>query len=66
MKRSIEKELMMKTYFVKIEVDLEKNPTDTKNKIEYQLAQQGKALRWAITKIDTETQIAEIEAIVTR
>jgi hypothetical protein len=60
----------MQTEPVFLEIDLSNmsssdlNHHDLNQKIESQLARWGEPLRWSITKIDRQTNIASIEAIV--
>jgi CRISPR/Cas system endoribonuclease Cas6 (RAMP superfamily) len=56
----------MTTHFITAEIDLQATPIKLKQEIETQLAKQGEPLRWAITSVDTETQKAHVEAVVTK
>jgi hypothetical protein len=56
----------MTTHFINAEIDLKANPLKVKQEIEQKLAQEGKPLRWAVTKVDEEKQKIEVEAIVTK
>ncbi len=55
----------MTTHFITAEIDLTEDPLTLKNTIETELKKQGEPLRWAITKVDSETKKAQVEAIVT-
>jgi len=55
----------MTTHFITAEVDLQSTPIKLKKEIEKQLQKEGEPLRWAITNVDTQTQKAQVEAIVT-
>jgi hypothetical protein len=55
----------MTTHFITAEIDLTQDPLTTKQAIEQELQSKGKPLRWAITKVDPETQKGHIEGIVT-
>ena len=56
----------MTTHFIAAEIDLQANPLKIKEEIEQKLEQEGKPLRWAVTKIDEQDQKIEVEAIVTK
>ncbi len=56
----------MTTHFITAEIDLQETPYKLKQEIETQLEKQGEPLRWAVTKVDTEKQKVEVEAIVTK
>lgn len=58
--------ITMTTHFINAEIDLKANPLKVKQEIEQKLAQEGKPLRWAVTKVDEEKQKIEVEAIVTK
>ena len=55
----------MTTHFIEAEIDLQQTPLTVKE-VETALQQQGKPLRWAITKVDKAKQTAQVEAIVTK
>lgn len=55
----------MNTLFVKIELSLPEPIANLPELVEQTLRQWGEPLRWAITTIDPQTRIANIEAIVT-
>ena len=55
----------MTTHFITAEIDLKESPMKLKEKIETELQKTGEPLRWAITKVDTNSQTALVEAIVT-
>ena len=56
----------MTTHFITAEIDLQETPYKLKQEIETELAKEGEPLRWAVTKINTEKQKVEVEAIVTK
>ena len=56
----------MTTHFITAEVDLAASPAELYQAIEAELSRRGEPLRWAITAVDAETQMAHVEAIVTR
>ena len=58
-------ENMMNTTLITIELALPKRIADLPELVEQTLRQWGEPLRWAITTIDPQTRIANIEAIVT-
>ncbi len=49
---------------VEIEMDITAAPGELATAIELKLQEWGEPLRWAITAVDRETNIAQIEAIV--
>ena len=55
----------MTTHFITAEIDLQENPVELNKEIAARLEQDGKPLRWAVTKVDREQQTATVEAIVT-
>lgn len=55
----------MTTHFIEAEIDLTEHSDEVTTKIETELAKRGKPLRWAITKVDSQQQKAQVEAIVT-
>jgi len=55
----------MTTHFITAEIDLDQNQEDLVAAITTELSNQGEPLRWAITEINTETQTAKVEAVVT-
>lgn len=55
----------MTTHFITAEIDLQANPVKLNQEIETRLEQDGKPLRWAVTKVNQEQQTATVEAIVT-
>jgi hypothetical protein len=55
----------MTTHFITTEIDLQENPVQLQQEIEAELNKKGEPLRWAIAKVDTEQQKAQVEAIVT-
>ncbi len=54
----------MTTHFITAEIDLQATPTELQQAIEAELKKQGEPLRWAITSVDEEQQIATVEAVV--
>ena len=55
----------MKTSLVTIQVPLQSSTVDLRAAIETALSQYGEPLRWAITAIEHQTQLAQVEAVVT-
>ena len=55
----------MITHFITTEIELQKTPSQLLCQIEAELQKQGKLLRWAITYVDIERQLATVEAVVT-
>lgn len=55
----------MTTHFITAEIDLSEDPLTIQKTIESELEKTGKPLRWAITKVDSDTQKGQVEAIVT-
>jgi hypothetical protein len=55
----------MTTHFISAEINLQDNPFQLQQAIEAELQKRGEPLRWAITKLDSAKQTAQIEAIVT-
>jgi hypothetical protein len=49
---------------IEIEMDITATGGDLNRSIEVNLEKWGEPLRWAITAVDPETNIAQIEAIV--
>lgn len=56
---------MVKTQFVSIEVPLPDSTVALQGAIAQALATYGTPLRWAITSIDRDRHIANLEAVVT-
>jgi len=56
----------MTTHFIEAEINLSETPVTLQQEIETELAKRGKPLRWAITKVDSQKQKAQVEAIVTQ
>jgi hypothetical protein len=56
----------MTTHFITAEIDLQSNPVQLRKEIQTKLAESGKPLRWAVTKVDRKQQTVMVEAIVTR
>ncbi|AFY75299.1 hypothetical protein Syn7502_03450 [Synechococcus sp. PCC 7502] len=55
----------MTTHFITAEIDLNQNQEDLVETIKNTLSTQGEPLRWAVTEVDTNNQIATVEAVVT-
>ncbi len=55
----------MTTHFITAEIDLQETPVQLQQEIEAELQKHGEPLRWAITRVDTDRQKAQVEAIVT-
>jgi hypothetical protein len=55
----------MTTHFITAEIDLNDATIPLQQAINEELSKQGEPLRWAITEVNTVTQTAQIEAIVT-
>lgn len=55
----------MMTYFITAEVDLQRSPQALQRAIEAELRKQGEPLRWAITNVNSDTQKATVEAVIT-
>jgi predicted 2-oxoglutarate/Fe(II)-dependent dioxygenase YbiX len=55
----------MTTHFITAEIDLQETPAQLQQEIEAELQKRGEPLRWAVTRVDTERQKAQVEAIVT-
>ena len=55
----------MNTILITIELSLPEPIADLPELLEQTLRQWGEPLRWAITTIDPQTKIANIEAVVT-
>lgn len=55
----------MTTHFITAEIDLQETPVQLQQEIEAELQKRGEPLRWAVTRVDTERQKAQVEAIVT-
>jgi hypothetical protein len=49
---------------IEIEIDITATEGDLNRSIEVNLKKWGEPLRWSITAVDPETNIAQIEAIV--
>ncbi|MCL2928202.1 MAG: hypothetical protein O4861_00235 [Trichodesmium sp. St16_bin4-tuft] len=54
----------MTTHFINAEIDLQGSPGKLNQEIEKELEKFGIPLRWAVTKVDTEKQKANVEAVV--
>lgn len=57
--------VFMVTQFIRLEVPLLASAGEMQQSILTALQQVGEPLRWAITTIDYERQIAQVEAVVT-
>lgn len=55
----------MKTHFITTEIKFQESPIQLRQLIEDQLRCAGEPLRWAITSVDLQRQIATVEAVVT-
>jgi hypothetical protein len=55
----------MTTHFITAEIDLQASPIALNRAIEAELQKRGEPLRWSITKVDTEKQTVQVEAVVT-
>ncbi|MGF1493762.1 MAG: hypothetical protein ACFBSC_15160 [Microcoleaceae cyanobacterium] len=55
----------MTTHFITAEIDLQKSPKQMHQAIEAELQKRGEPLRWAVTRVDTEQETAQVEAVVT-
>jgi predicted ArsR family transcriptional regulator len=51
---------------IALQIDITDGCTDLNHFIETRLQQWGEPLRWAITTVDLQTNIANVEAIVIR
>ena len=56
----------MTTHFINAEIDLQESPNKLNQEIEKELEKRGEPLRWAVTKVDMETQKAHVEAVVVK
>jgi hypothetical protein len=55
----------MTTHFITAEIDLQETPVQLQQEIEAELQKRGEPLRWAVTRVDTDRQKAQVEAIIT-
>ena len=55
----------MTTHFITAEINLQENPAQLQQEIEAELKKCGEPLRWAVTRVDSKRQVAQVEAIVT-
>jgi hypothetical protein len=55
----------MTTHFITSEIELQETPTELEKAITAELQKQGEPLRWSITAVNEEQQIATVEAVVT-
>lgn len=55
----------MVTHFVTLEIALQASPSDMHRSILAELQTWGEPLRWAITAVDSDRQVVQIEAVVT-
>lgn len=56
----------MTTHFIDAEIDLQESPNKLHQEVDRELEKHGTPLRWAVTKVDTETQKAHVEAVVVK
>ncbi len=54
----------MTTHFINAEINLQESPQKLHQEIEKELEKRGTPLRWAVTKVDAQTQKAHVEAVV--
>ena len=54
----------MTTHFISAEINLQETPAKLQQEIEKELQKRGEPLRWAVTRVDSEQQKAQVEAIV--
>ena len=54
----------MTTHFITAEIELQETPTELEKAITAELQKQGEPLRWSITAVNEEQQIATVEAVV--
>lgn len=54
----------MTTHFVTLKIDLQATPAQLLAQIETELQKRGESLRWAVTYVDVEQQIATVEAVI--
>jgi hypothetical protein len=57
--------MVMTTHFITAEINLQESPIEMQRAIEAELAKRGEPLRWAVTDVNVEQQLAHVEAIVT-
>jgi hypothetical protein len=57
--------MVLSTHFITLEMPLGEAQGDLVGAIELALAERGEPLRWAITQVDSATQTATVEAVVT-
>jgi hypothetical protein len=55
----------MTTHFISAEIDLQDSLTEMQEAITAELQKRGEPLRWAVTDVNVERQVAVVEAIVT-
>lgn len=55
----------MTTHFISAEINLQETPAKLQQEIEAELKKRGEPLRWAVTRVDEETQKVQVEAVVT-
>jgi hypothetical protein len=55
----------MTTHFITAEIDLQETPVQLQQEIEAELQKRGEPLRWAVTRVDSDRQKAQVEAIIT-
>lgn len=57
--------MALATQFITLDIDLADAQGDLVTAIELALAEQGDPLRWAVTQVNSATQTATVEAVVT-
>lgn len=57
--------MALATHFITLDINLGSAQGDLVGAIELALAEQGEPLRWAITQVNSATQTATVEAVVT-
>jgi hypothetical protein len=57
--------MALATQFITVEITLGQAKGNLVDAIELALAEQGQPLRWAITQVNSATQTATVEAVVT-
>ncbi len=57
--------MALATYFITLDINLGEAQDDLVGAIEAALAKRGEPLRWAITQVNSATQTATVEAVVT-
>ncbi len=57
--------MTLTTQFITFNIPLGNGESDLVGQVESVLAERGEPLRWAITQVNADTQIATVEAVVT-